>query len=354
MVRMTLLFGLALLTLVSLETSTLQAAWNSSFQTTYLFRRNKPTTTTSNYAPVVAGLAVGTPITPCNTCNTQYVQRSYYEPVTSYERKTYYEPVVATQTSYYYEPVTTYRYSCFYDPCSCSQKQVATPETSYQLRTALKPVTTYVEKVGYQPMTGYRQAFYYEPVTTCTQTTTTTTVGSPILAPSLPPYLGAPAFVPQAPCATPTPALSPPGVNEQRLAPSPTGAAPASGNGIAPVSGRVTSTDFPRVLLAAPQVVTPPAPAQPVRPTDFSRLTSRGREYTQLNGSVPSANSRVVFIPTSSELFSEETRSNPAGRFNIRLASGTYAVYAENGNGRPVFVQNIEVRGALTTVALAQ
>ncbi len=350
MVRMTLLFGLAILTLASLETPGLQAAWNSSFQTTCLFRRNKPTTTTSNYAPVVAAPVVANPISPCNTCNTQYVQRSYYEPVTSYERKTYYEPVVATQTSYYYEPVTTYRYSCFYDPCSCSQKQVATPETSYQLRTALKPVTTYVEKVGYQPTPGYRQAFYYEPVTTCTQTTTTTTVGSPILAPSL----GAPAFIPQPPCATPTPALVPPGVNEQRLFPSPTGAAPASGGSIAPVSGRVTSTDFPRVLLAAPQVFTPPAPSQPVRPPEFNRLTSRGRDYTQLNGSVGSANNRVVFIPTSKELFSEETRSNQAGRFNIRLASGTYSVYAENGNGRPVFVQNIEVRGALTTVALAQ
>lgn len=350
MFRISLLFGLVIVTLVSLQASNLQGAWNPSFQTTCLFRRNLPTTTTSNYAPVSSNPGVGNSPIPCNTCNTQFVQRSYYEPVTSYERKSYYEPVIATQTSYYYEPVTTYWYSCYYDPGSCSQKQVATPETSYQLRTALKPVTTYVEKVGYQPTTGYRQAFYYEPVTTCTQTTTTTTVGSPILAPSL----GAPAFVPLAPCASPAPAPAAPGVNEQRLAPSPTGAAPALGLGIAPVSGRVTASDFPRVILAAPQGVTPPAPAQPVPPTDFNRLTSRGREFTQLNGLVHSANRRVVFIPNSPELFSEETQSNQTGRFNIRLASGTYGVYVENGNGRPVFVQNIEVRGALTTVALAQ
>jgi hypothetical protein len=116
----------------------------------------------------------------------------------------------------------------------------------------------------------------------------------------------------------------------------------------------MTATEAPKVILAAPQMLVPPAPTQPVAPPQFNRLTSRGREFTQLNGTVNSANSRIVFIPTNGEMNSEEARSDASGRFNIRLASGSYAIYAENGNGRPVFVQNVEVRGTLTTVALAR
>ncbi len=361
-----------------------QAAWNSAFQTTCLFRRNQPSTSnySSNYyAPPVVAAPVAA--APCNSCNTQYVQRSYYEPVTSYERKSYYEPVTTYQTSYYYEPVTTYRYSCYYDPCSCGTKQVATPETSYRLRSQATPTTGYVEKVAYQPTTSYRSAFYYEPVTTCTQTTTT--VGSPIY-----PQVAAPAVV-NPPCNTPAPAApgvysapggtgtapgtGAPGVNEQRITPSATGSGMSAPSGVSPAFGRMTSTEAPRVYLTAPQdfpananqsgnlskpafpPATPNLPAAAPIPSAnvrMDRLTSRGREYTQLNGNLMQApaNTRIVFIPANPAQGAEEARTNGAGQFDIKLQTGRYGVYAENGNGRPVFVQNIEIGGSSMTLAL--
>ena len=77
-------------------------------------------------------LPAGRPCEPCPQpcqpqCTTQYVQRSYYQPVTTYQQRTYYEPVTTYRTSYYYEPVTSYHYSCYYDPCTCHYQQVATP-----------------------------------------------------------------------------------------------------------------------------------------------------------------------------------------------------------------------------------
>src|SRR5262245_13543147 len=72
---------------------------------------------------------------PQQVCTTRYVQRCYYQPVTTYKTTTYYEPCTTYRTSYYYEPCTSYRYCCYYDPCTCSYQQVATPVTSYRLRS---------------------------------------------------------------------------------------------------------------------------------------------------------------------------------------------------------------------------
>lgn len=362
-----------------------QAAWNSAFQTTCLFRRQTSTSNYSSnyYAPPVVAAPVAAAPSPCNSCNTQYVQRSYYEPVTSYERKSYYEPVTTYQTSYYYEPVTTYRYSCYYDPCSCGTKQVATPETSYRLRSQQTPTTGYVEKVAYQPTTSYRSAFYYEPVTTCTQTTTT--VGSPIF-----PANPAPAVV-NPPCNTPSapgvysapgatggtsPGMGAPGVNEQRITPSATGSGVSTPITSAPAMGRMTAQESPRVYLSAPQnmpsqdqlpatrqgnwsqPVSPAfnTPAATIPPSNvrMDRLTSRGREYTQLSGNLVQApaNTRIVFIPANPAQGAEEARTGGAGQFDIKLQSGRYGVYAENGNGRPVFLQNIDIGGSSMTLAL--
>src|SRR5205085_2627345 len=71
----------------------------------------------SNYAPDPC-------CNPCPpVCTTRYVQRCYYQPVTSYETRSYYEPVTTYRTSYSYEPVTSYRYSCYYDPRTCTHPQ---------------------------------------------------------------------------------------------------------------------------------------------------------------------------------------------------------------------------------------
>ena len=77
--------------LLVLAGSQAQAAWDNVFQTCCFRPRS------SYYAapPVVANAA------PSGCCQTSYVQRCYYQPVTSY--KTVLEPVTSYKTSYYYE-----------------------------------------------------------------------------------------------------------------------------------------------------------------------------------------------------------------------------------------------------------
>src|SRR5262245_4023281 len=96
----------------------------------------------------------------------QYVQRTYYEPVTEYKCEKYLVPQNYTYKSYYYEPVTSYRYSCYYDPCTCQTQQVATPVTEYKLREQCNSATRYVERTRSVPVTSYRPVTVTQPVVT--------------------------------------------------------------------------------------------------------------------------------------------------------------------------------------------
>src|SRR5436190_14263531 len=79
------------------------AAWDNVFQVTCCHKRP---TTAAYYAPPP-------PCCPAPAPSVAYVQRSYYQPVTTYVAETHYEPVTSYRTSYYYEPVTSYTYSCY-------------------------------------------------------------------------------------------------------------------------------------------------------------------------------------------------------------------------------------------------
>src|SRR5262245_39644186 len=102
--------GLLALVLLALGACQADAAWNNVFQVSSCCHR-KPKV--ANYvavpAPVIAQSAPCCDRCPKPVCTTQYVQRCYYQPVTTMQTKTYYEPVTTYRTSYYYEPVTTYR-----------------------------------------------------------------------------------------------------------------------------------------------------------------------------------------------------------------------------------------------------
>src|SRR5262245_11911982 len=89
---------------------------------------------------------------PQQVCTTRYIQRSYYQPVTTYTTRSYYEPVTTYRTSYYYAPVTCYRYSCCYDPCTCTSRMVATPITRYELRSQCCPVQSLVQRCCQVPV----------------------------------------------------------------------------------------------------------------------------------------------------------------------------------------------------------
>jgi hypothetical protein len=204
------------------------AAWNNVFQVCCHSCGGSPVVAAS---PVVAWSA-----TPAcgQQCTTRYVQRSYYQPVTTYRTSCYYEPVTSYRTSFYYEPVTSFHVSNFFDPCTCSCKQVLTPVTSFRLRSQCCPVTSYLQRTMLQPVTSYQLAYYYEPQTTCCQTTIGAPVAAPpagaVAVPAAPAAVAVPATpavpaVPAAPAGPPTvgeqrqPQLAvPPGVSEQREA----------------------------------------------------------------------------------------------------------------------------------------
>jgi hypothetical protein len=145
-----------------------RAAWDNVFQVCWFHRQ--PVTTGYYAAPVVPVQAYSSPCcNPCPqpTCTTYYVQRCYYQPVTTYVSRSYYEPVTTYRTSYYYQPVTTYRYSCYVDPCSGCPQQVAVPCTSYQLQSRCCPVQSWVQRCCSVPVTSYQRCSYWEPHTSC-------------------------------------------------------------------------------------------------------------------------------------------------------------------------------------------
>jgi hypothetical protein len=223
-----------------------QAGWQSPFELTCFRKRQAvyyvpaPVVAAPNpcCAPVVAQY------TPPPTVCTQYVAKTYYQPVTTYQQQCVTEPRTEYRTSYYYEPVTSYRHSFAYDPCTCTYTAVATPQTTMALRAQTTPVTTYVQKTQLVPVTQYRQMTYFEPQTTVTP-------AAPVVVPG--PIVPAPAN--GSPPVAPPPAANPPaGVQESRstIGPlTPYTSPPANGtryqsppaNTVAPRPDRITKSD---------------------------------------------------------------------------------------------------------------
>lgn len=314
-----LLLSFALLVIES-GTPTAHAAWNNVFQVSC---HNKQPVV-SNYAPNAC--------CPQPVCTTQYMQRCYYQPVTSYQTRTYYEPVTSYQTSYYYEPVTSYRYSCYYDPCSCSYQNVAVPTTSYRLRAQNCPVTSWVQRCMNVPVTTYQQAFYYEPVTTCTSTSVT--VGAPIPATPAPALANPPAQ---------SPSGLQPGVQEQRIPPVP-GVLEQSG------SGNGSGTRLERYFEPRqPASAVPQRPSSPAPPTvRLDRITAlpganvEGQVYR--GDSSPQSGAYVLFVSMARQGVRETTQADANGNFRVALGRGEWLVYLHGADGKPVFHSKLEVR----------
>ena len=123
------LTGLCLMWSLGGGAGTAVAAWDNVFQVCCHNCRSRPVVSYS--APVVAAACP----------QISYVQRCYYEPVTT------------TRTSYYYEPVTSYKYTTYYDPCTGCPQKVCQPCTSYHLRSKCNSGTSYVERCAMVPVT---------------------------------------------------------------------------------------------------------------------------------------------------------------------------------------------------------
>jgi hypothetical protein len=334
-----------------------QAGWNNVFQVCCHNCRSGYAPAYAAPVPAVAAYPAGAcpqPCAPaCQQCTTRYVQRCYYQPITTYRQVTYYEPITTYRTSYYYEPVLSYRYSSYYDPCSCSCQQVVQPVTSYLLRSQCCPVTSYLQRCALQAVQSMQQVNYWEPVTTCCQTS----VGAPVCAP--PAGAGA---VPAAPA--PVPAAAP-GTSEQ--ASPPFVPAPGTSEGAAPgTSEGSTSRDKPPTAepplrmppadgslnrqpqLRAPLLDQPKASPKPprVRPDRIaSRVGSQVEGRLVSRDRVPQGNVRVLLVNVDPRLEQQAVTTNGDGRFQATLEAGEWLVYVQDATGRPVFQQRVRVGG---------
>jgi hypothetical protein len=334
--------SLCALLVCAVQATPVHGAWNNVFQVCCNSCKSQPTV--SNYGP--------DPCNPCPqpVCTTRYVQRCYYQPVTTYTTKSYYEPVTTYRTSYYYEPVTSYRYSCYYDPCTCSYQQVACPTTSYKLRSQCCPVQSWVQRCCQVPVTSYRIASYWEPVTSC-------------CTPSAPSCSPTSLAVPQPQGATPQPPLAyppqpnvtegrapgAPGVSETPGAPSPAPLYRENNppqNVPAPMPGGQSSSVR---QLPAQGPTTLPAIAPKAQPkVRIDRIVSLPRAQVQgqvfLANASPRAGARVSFVNARAERDERNVTADPEGKFKVTLAAGAWKIYVHDANGQALYHSQIEMR----------
>ena len=348
----------ALAVLVAADT-TAQAAWNNVFQVSCFHRRRccpPPVTAACCPAPVVAAAPPCPAPCPCPqpVCTTRYVQRCYYQPVTTYTQRTYYEPVTTYRTSYYYEPVCSYRYSCYYDPCTCSYQQVATPVTSYRLRSQCNAVTSYLQRCQMVPVTSYQLKSYYEPVTTCC------TPPPPPCCPTGAPAVAAVPAVPVQPAVPAAPGPAPgvgeqqqqvvpsqkPGVGEQTM--------PQAGAGLRryqetqppPIAGTPGGYRQPQLRSPVPAIPAPPR----VRLERIAALPGHNLEGQVVNGSgrAPQAGARLLFVSADKAGRQQSVTADSQGRFRATLGSGSWLVYVRNSDGALVFQEKVGVNDNVT------
>jgi hypothetical protein len=313
-----------------------RAAWNNVFQVCCHGCR---TPSVSGYAAFSAPAA--DPCCPCPqpVCTTRYVQRCFYQPVTTFQTRTFYEPVTSYRTSYFYEPVCSYRYSCFFDPCTCSWKQVAQPVTSFRLRSQCNAVTSYVQRCCSVPVTSYQQVSYYEPVTTC---------ADPCPPNPCPPN-GTAAVVPGA---ADTRIPPQPGVEEIR-GQGPGGAGQVDryygpGNQTAPpppASGSSLRQPYP---YQAPRLQAPAAPPRSVRPERIvSTQPSQVRGQLVSRDNRPWSGARLLFVNAEKrDGGPQAVTADQRGEFKVNLDAGRWYVYLPGQGGQPELHSKIEVRNS--------
>jgi hypothetical protein len=305
------------------------AAWDNVFQVTCFGKRH----TSSAYVPSPSCATCPAPCpAPCPT-TTAYVQRTYYQPITTYQAQTHYEPVTSYRTSYYCEPVTSYTYSSHYDPCTCTCHQVATPVTTYRMRQQCNAVVNYVARVSYKPVTTYRQSCYMEAVQ----------------VPACPPPCPPPCPPAAAPAAAPAPIVaSPPAGPPLNLQPEPPPAGLSEQRTLPPagVSEQRDQYYMPHATQSGRPVPRPAPPSyKPERVASLRRSTLDGQVVR--SDFAPRPGARVVFVNAQRQSERQATTTDAAGRFQVNLATGHWYVYVDNtyhnqldvgGDNRPLTV----------------
>jgi hypothetical protein len=353
------------------------AGWDNVFQPTLFGRHRQPTTAKYYVAPVVVQsspvvvaqyappvVAQSAPCDPCQQqkCTTQYIQRSYYQPVTTMETRTEMVPVTTYRSSYYYEPVTSYRYSAYYDPCTCATTQVAVPSVSYQLREQKCPVQSWVSRCVQVPVQGYQKVDYWQPQTTCCNTT----LGAPIMNGQPPPQVAPPPQPQPQPPPQISPSYSPPPEGPPSISGSKT---PGTGASKSPMWDSYyppMQPNMPEARTSTPnaswqpqlgnpvpiQTNRPPVQPQPqpaAPPVKFDRIAV-GPD-SQVEGQVvrsdnsPKASAKILFVNAATGQ-RQTIYANTAGRFQTQLATGSWLVYLHGANDIATYHSRIDVNGS--------
>jgi hypothetical protein len=318
MKRLRLLSGVLALGFLVTSVTPVDAAWDNVFQVT-CGRRAR----TAQRFPLFQSFSA--PVACCNpcpppppVCQTSYVQRCYYQPVTTYETKTYYEPVTTYRTSYYYEPVTTVRYSSYFDPACCSYKQVATPVTSYQLKAQSCPVQTWVQRCCSVPVTSYQRSCYWQAQTSCCGNG-----GAPMMSMPMP---GAPPNITEQRQTAP-----PPLINEQPN--------PQFDKYYGPSTPGASYRQLPPAGQPLPQ--TPPPSVKLDRIAFGPETPVTGQLVSEQNA--PLANAKLLFVSAQRQAPQQNVTADTTGNFQATLAPGGWLIYVDAPDGRQVFHSRIEV-----------
>ncbi|MEZ6139355.1 MAG: hypothetical protein R3B84_02180 [Zavarzinella sp.] len=279
---------------VTAGASDARAGWHQAFQTSCC---GGESSTSTYFAPTPP---------PTRCAKIEYVQRCYYQPVTTYKMETYQEPVTSYRRSFYWEPVTSYRYSSYYDPCTGCCQRVAKPVTSYRLRSQCNAVQSYVQRCRMVPVTEMRKSYYVEPVVTYSDPCNNCN-----------------------PCDTPS-AGPTPGVREENTNPGTGGNQSAEPPRIDPQGIR-----YRKPLPAAPKV---------------ERLASL-KQAGKLEGTVvfddritPRAKTVLRFVNAERPTEVVVTNTDHAGTFDVELPPGQWQLYLPTENGKPAYHSKLAVQ----------
>lgn len=294
---------------VTLATGTSSAGWDNVFQVTCNDCK-KPRT--SYYAAP-----------PCDPCpqperRVEYIQRTYYQPVTEYKQESYYEPVERQVKSYYWEPVTSYRYTTYYDPCTGCPQEMACPVTSYKLRSKCNTVTEYLKKCRTVPVTSYREVTTQQPVVTY----------------YYPPRVSSSNYLP----ALPPGAAAPPTVEPLRS--NPPTVLPERGVETGPL---IPKTDLPTEQRSFPRSMPRSSTSGKVNTASFSKSATLRGEVVENDRQTPRANAKLILVNPANTEDRIPVRTNAFGEFDSQVPTGEWYVYLSTGDGKAVYHKKIRV-----------
>lgn len=302
----TLALSVAALTLTA---GSIPAAWNNVFQLTCNDSRPRTSFFTRDCAPQPER-------------RVEYVQRTYYQPITEYKRETYRVPIKETVKSYYWEPVESYSYTSYYDPCSKCCQEIAVPRTSYTLREKCNSVDRMVEKTRIVPVQTYREvtestpvvSYYYPP------TRRYSSNRIPVLPSPLAPRVEELRTVP--------PSIAPQGNGGLEMIQPPD---VPSGSG----------SSYPRPMPPAKEPST--SKSSPMNANTASRDARLRGEVVEKDQLTPKAGTKLVFVNAANHDERKYTIANDFGEFDTKLPAGDWYLYVGQADGQAVRYKKLTI-----------